>query len=284
MCVLMALLVRSEGYQSKRRACSSACGLTEAVDVLCAASSHASSPSRRMRTTRKGRRRKGNPRVHYFKTIQYLPKLLSGVYLWSLLLKGFLEIVAPGGQLTLTQTSKSQARRTDARMIDRRYHRSLQLFTWGACAAMTTKLVFFTDYSTRRGRTQPHVFTDVRPAITLLLVNLSLPAATNVKAQLSLQHTVRAGARHGVPIPDPSALVFALFACDVYVRPIALQCLGGSNERFYNCGSREQLQQYADRKLDEFFGVDLIAKDTQQPPAAAASKPAATTESSASKK
>ncbi|GAB9464389.1 hypothetical protein Gpo141_00001820 [Globisporangium polare] len=89
-------------------------------------------------------------------------------------------------------------------MIDRRYHRSLQLFTWGACAAMTTKLVFFTDYSTRRGRTQPHVFTD--------------------------------------------------------------------------------LQQYADRKLDEFFGVDLIAKDTQQPPAAAASKPAATTESSASKK
>lgn len=48
------------------------------------------------------------------------------------------------------------------KMIDRRYHRSLQLFTWGACAAMTTKLVFFTDYSTRRGRTQPHVFTDVR--------------------------------------------------------------------------------------------------------------------------
>lgn len=48
-------------------------------------------------------------------------------------------------------------------MIDRRYHRSLQLFTWAACAAMTTKLVLFTDYSTRRGRTQPHVFTDVRP-------------------------------------------------------------------------------------------------------------------------
>uniref|UniRef100_K3WLJ1 Uncharacterized protein n=1 Tax=Globisporangium ultimum (strain ATCC 200006 / CBS 805.95 / DAOM BR144) TaxID=431595 RepID=K3WLJ1_GLOUD len=47
-------------------------------------------------------------------------------------------------------------------MIDRRYHRSLQLFTWGACAAMTTKLVFFTDYSTRRGREHPHVFTDIQ--------------------------------------------------------------------------------------------------------------------------
>lgn len=47
-------------------------------------------------------------------------------------------------------------------MIDRRYHRSLQLFTWGACAAMTVKLVLFTDYSTRRGREHPHVFTDVR--------------------------------------------------------------------------------------------------------------------------
>ncbi|TYZ59900.1 hypothetical protein PybrP1_009213 [[Pythium] brassicae (nom. inval.)] len=78
-------------------------------------------------------------------------------------------------------------------MIDRRYHRSLQLFTWGACAAMTVKLVLFTDYSTRRGREQPHVFTD--------------------------------------------------------------------------------LQKFADRKLDEFFGVDSIADAASAPSPPAAAKP-----------
>ncbi|KAF4318750.1 hypothetical protein BBO99_00007021 [Phytophthora kernoviae] len=46
-------------------------------------------------------------------------------------------------------------------MIDRRYHRSLQVFSWVACGAMTTKLVLFTDYNSRRGEHE-HVFTGIQ--------------------------------------------------------------------------------------------------------------------------
>ncbi|ETM02326.1 hypothetical protein L917_01190 [Phytophthora nicotianae] len=48
-------------------------------------------------------------------------------------------------------------------MIDRRYHRSLQVFSWVACAAMTAKLVLFTEYGTRRGHGEhEHVFTGIQ--------------------------------------------------------------------------------------------------------------------------
>ncbi|KAL7682972.1 hypothetical protein Plhal304r1_c045g0126171 [Plasmopara halstedii] len=48
-------------------------------------------------------------------------------------------------------------------MIDRRYHRSLQVFSWAACAAMTAKLVFFTDYNKRRGHSHhDHVLTGIQ--------------------------------------------------------------------------------------------------------------------------
>uniref|UniRef100_A0AAV1V759 Uncharacterized protein n=1 Tax=Peronospora matthiolae TaxID=2874970 RepID=A0AAV1V759_9STRA len=48
-------------------------------------------------------------------------------------------------------------------MIDRRYHRSLQVFSWAACAAMTAKLVLFTDYSSRRGHGEhDHVFSGIQ--------------------------------------------------------------------------------------------------------------------------
>ncbi|KAH7469260.1 hypothetical protein PRIC1_000071 [Phytophthora ramorum] len=48
-------------------------------------------------------------------------------------------------------------------MIDRRYHRSLQVFSWVACAAMTAKLVLFTDYNSRRGRGEhEHVFSGIQ--------------------------------------------------------------------------------------------------------------------------
>ncbi|KAI9905865.1 hypothetical protein PsorP6_014118 [Peronosclerospora sorghi] len=48
-------------------------------------------------------------------------------------------------------------------MLDRRYHRSLQVFSWLACAAMTTKLVLFTEYNTRHGHPEhPHVFTGIQ--------------------------------------------------------------------------------------------------------------------------
>lgn len=62
-------------------------------------------------------------------------------------------------------------------MIERKYHRSLQLFSWVACGAMAVKLVLFTEYGTQRRRgpaalgleepadarePPPHVFTAVR--------------------------------------------------------------------------------------------------------------------------
>ncbi|RLN37568.1 hypothetical protein BBJ28_00005693 [Nothophytophthora sp. Chile5] len=48
-------------------------------------------------------------------------------------------------------------------MIDRRYHRSLQVFSWVACAAMTAKLVLFTEYGARRGHgQQEHVFSGIQ--------------------------------------------------------------------------------------------------------------------------
>ncbi|DAZ98259.1 TPA: hypothetical protein N0F65_008944 [Lagenidium giganteum] len=47
-------------------------------------------------------------------------------------------------------------------MIDRRYHRSLQVFTWLACGAMTAKLVLFTDFNTRRPKGEEHVFTGLQ--------------------------------------------------------------------------------------------------------------------------
>ena len=54
-------------------------------------------------------------------------------------------------------------------MIDRRYHRSLQVFSWVACGAMTAKLVLFTDYGSRRGhgREQEHVFSGVHEAVVM---------------------------------------------------------------------------------------------------------------------
>ncbi|KAE8894983.1 hypothetical protein PF010_g1109 [Phytophthora fragariae] len=48
-------------------------------------------------------------------------------------------------------------------MIDRRYHRSLQVFSWVACGAMTAKLVLFTEYNSRRGHGEhEHVFTGIQ--------------------------------------------------------------------------------------------------------------------------
>lgn len=92
-------------------------------------------------------------------------------------------------------------------MIDRRYHRSLQLFTWLACGAMTVKLVFFTEYGTKRGRTQPHVFTGVR---------------------------------------------LLSFLCSLLSGLV-------SHSKWMAAGIL-QIQQYADKTLDEFFGVEEIAK------------------------
>ncbi|CAI5732520.1 unnamed protein product [Peronospora destructor] len=48
-------------------------------------------------------------------------------------------------------------------MIHRRYHRSLQVFSWAACGAMTVKLVLFTDFSSRRGHSEhDHVFSGIQ--------------------------------------------------------------------------------------------------------------------------
>ncbi|CAH0479072.1 unnamed protein product [Peronospora belbahrii] len=48
-------------------------------------------------------------------------------------------------------------------MIDRRYHRSLQVFSCIACTAMTIKLVLFTDYNSQRGhREREHVFSGIQ--------------------------------------------------------------------------------------------------------------------------
>ncbi|CAH0493434.1 unnamed protein product [Peronospora farinosa] len=48
-------------------------------------------------------------------------------------------------------------------MIDRRYHRSLQVFSWVACGAMTAKMVLFTDFSSRRGHDEhEHVFSEIQ--------------------------------------------------------------------------------------------------------------------------
>ncbi|TDH68163.1 hypothetical protein CCR75_008987 [Bremia lactucae] len=48
-------------------------------------------------------------------------------------------------------------------MIDRRYHRSLQVLSWVACAAMTSKLVLFTEFGNRRGHGKhEHVFSGIQ--------------------------------------------------------------------------------------------------------------------------
>ncbi|GLD96444.1 hypothetical protein PINS_up005127 [Pythium insidiosum] len=45
-------------------------------------------------------------------------------------------------------------------MIDRKFQRPLQLFSWVACGAMAVKLVLFTEYNSRRPG--PHVFSEVQ--------------------------------------------------------------------------------------------------------------------------
>ncbi|POM73219.1 LOW QUALITY PROTEIN: Glycosyl hydrolase [Phytophthora palmivora] len=59
--------------------------------------------------------------------------------------------------ITTKDTSIEKRRRDRIAMIDRRYHRSLQVFSWVACAAMTAKMVLFTEYGSRRGDHE-HVF------------------------------------------------------------------------------------------------------------------------------
>jgi hypothetical protein len=48
-------------------------------------------------------------------------------------------------------------------MIDRKYHKSLQIFSWVACGTMSIKLLFFTEHNTSRLTAgEPHVLTNVR--------------------------------------------------------------------------------------------------------------------------
>lgn len=68
------------------------------------------------------------------------------------------------GSLSLSSLTNLMRKDQPEAMIDRRYHRSLQVFSWVACGAMTAKLVLFTEYGTRRGHGEhEHVFTGVNP-------------------------------------------------------------------------------------------------------------------------